>query len=163
MEIEYGECYTNTCKDEKEITEVMANASIVNCDEPSNEEIVNYVKEHRVDDDCLYINENLPNCEEECQSDNLLFKGDVVSGSDALDNCYEIDEPTNPAVQSAVQIEKLCKFTFGKNGTGITDELVTVGEYIKKLSENNNVYMSQVKGDPIEDNYVMVFSVYDHE
>ena len=162
---EYGEACDNCCRDEKEIAKILANASIVNCNEPSDEEITDYVKNKSLHelDDILCTSDDLPNCEEECQSDNLLFKGDIVSGSDALDSCYEIDEPTNPTVQSSVRIEKLCKFTFGKNGIGITDELVTVGEYIKKLSENNNVYMSQVKCDPIEDNYVMTFSVYDHE
>ena len=42
---------------------------------------------------------------------------------------------------------------FGKNGMGLTDEFIVIGEFIKKLSENSYVYIEDTYIDSIDDVY----------
>jgi hypothetical protein len=51
-------------------------------------------------------------------------------------------------------------FDFGKNGKGITDELVTIGKKIEKLSKENHVYLSSSSWiDTADDVYTLKFAV----
>lgn len=51
------------------------------------------------------------------------------------------------------------QYSFGKNGHGLSDELIKLGEKIKKLSKNNNVYMRDAKLDACDDVYSISFDV----
>lgn len=42
---------------------------------------------------------------------------------------------------------------FGKNGHGLTDEFIIIGEFIKKLSEKANVYITEAFIDGMDDVY----------
>jgi hypothetical protein len=51
-------------------------------------------------------------------------------------------------------------FDFGKNGMGITDELVKIGKRIQKLSKDNHVYLSSESWiDTADDVYTLKFAV----
>lgn len=42
---------------------------------------------------------------------------------------------------------------FGKNGMGITDEFITIGKFIERLSEKANVYITEAFIDGLDDVY----------
>lgn len=42
---------------------------------------------------------------------------------------------------------------FGKNGHGLTDEFIVIGNFIKKLSEKANVYITEAFIDGMDDVY----------
>ena len=44
-------------------------------------------------------------------------------------------------------------YSFGKNGWGLSDELLKIGKDIKKLSKNNNVYIEKAIIDALDDVY----------
>jgi len=51
---------------------------------------------------------------------------------------------------------------FGKNGWGLTNELIKIGELIHKLSQRYNVYLEECKIDKLDDVYDFVFH-YDNK
>lgn len=53
------------------------------------------------------------------------------------------------------------KFTFGKNGQGITDELIKIGEKINKLSDDNKIYIKDAFIDTADDIYEITILVLD--
>ena len=54
------------------------------------------------------------------------------------------------------------KITFGKNGWGLTDELIKIGNIVHKLSQRYNIYLDECKIDKLDDVYDFVFH-YDNE
>lgn len=50
-------------------------------------------------------------------------------------------------------------FSFGKNGTGLTDEFTQIGEIIEQLSEENHVYLKEAFIDSCDDVYDLKFEV----
>lgn len=42
---------------------------------------------------------------------------------------------------------------FGKNGQGLTDEFIVIGEFIKRLSEKSYIYISEAFIDSLDDVY----------
>lgn len=50
-------------------------------------------------------------------------------------------------------------FSFGKNGWGLSDEITKLGKKISKLSQNNNVYLSDSNIDTLDDVYDLTFKV----
>ena len=46
---------------------------------------------------------------------------------------------------------------FGKNMMGLSDELITIGKKINKLSEKNRVLMIDSFTDPMDDVYMLKF------
>ena len=49
-------------------------------------------------------------------------------------------------------------YEFGKNGWGLSDELIKIGKDIKKLSKNNNVYIDKTNIDTLDDVYDLTVS-----
>lgn len=49
-------------------------------------------------------------------------------------------------------------YEFGKNGWGLSDELIKIGKDIKKLSKNNNVYIDNANIDSLDDVYDLTVS-----
>ena len=54
------------------------------------------------------------------------------------------------------------KITFGKNGWGLSTELIKIGELVHKISKENNIYLKECKIDELDDVYDFVFA-YDSE
>lgn len=54
-------------------------------------------------------------------------------------------------------------FSFGKNGWGLSDEFISIGNRIKELSKYNNVYLIDAKIDAMDDVYDLTFEVHPHE
>lgn len=52
--------------------------------------------------------------------------------------------------------------SFGKNGWGLSDELIKAGQIIQEYSKTNNVYISKCFIDELDDVYDFVFS-YDNK
>lgn len=42
---------------------------------------------------------------------------------------------------------------FGKNGQGLTDEFIVIGEFIKRLSEKAHIYITEAYIDGLDDVY----------
>lgn len=74
---------------------------------------------------------------------------------------------TNYTIGPVVSVlgESNCKdghvieYVFGKNGQGITTELILLGEIISKLSENNRIYLLKSNCDAADDIYYMTFQI----
>lgn len=54
-------------------------------------------------------------------------------------------------------------FSFGKNGWGLSDEFISIGNRIKKLSQQYNVYLAEAKIDTCDDVYDLTFELHPHE
>lgn len=53
-------------------------------------------------------------------------------------------------------------FSFGKNGWGLSDEFISIGNRIKDLSQTNNVYLVDAKIDSMDDVYDLIFEIHPH-
>lgn len=53
-------------------------------------------------------------------------------------------------------------FSFGKNGWGLSDEFITIGNKIKELSKTYNVYLTVAQIDSLDDVYDLTFKLYPH-
>lgn len=53
-------------------------------------------------------------------------------------------------------------FSFGKNGWGLSDEFISIGNRIKELSQTNNVYLVDAKIDACDDVYDLIFEIHPH-
>lgn len=49
------------------------------------------------------------------------------------------------------------KLSFGKNGWGLSDELIKIGKIIQKYSRQNNIYIKKCIIDTLDDVYDMEF------
>ena len=54
------------------------------------------------------------------------------------------------------------KVSFGKNGWGLSTELIRIGEIVHKVSKEYNIYLKECKIDELDDVYDFVFD-YDDE
>ena len=52
--------------------------------------------------------------------------------------------------------------SFGKNGWGLTDELIKIGNIVHKLSQQYNIYLDECKIDKLDDVYDFIFH-YDNK
>ena len=50
-------------------------------------------------------------------------------------------EQCNNVRPSKIVMEGKINFSFGKNGLGLSDELIKIGEVINQLSKDNYIYM----------------------
>lgn len=53
------------------------------------------------------------------------------------------------------------RYKFGKNGQGITDELLMLGETVKELSKKHRVYLSDPFFDACDDVYILTVTLCD--
>lgn len=53
-------------------------------------------------------------------------------------------------------------FSFGKNGWGLSDEFISIGNRIKELSQTNNIYLADAKIDACDDVYDLTFELRPH-
>lgn len=54
-------------------------------------------------------------------------------------------------------------FSFGKNGWGLSDEFISIGNRIKELSKQYNVYLTDARIDTMDDVYDLTFELHRHE
>lgn len=52
--------------------------------------------------------------------------------------------------------------SFGKNGWGLTNEFAKINEVVHQISQHYNIYLDDVKIDPLDDVYDFVFR-YDNK
>ena len=52
--------------------------------------------------------------------------------------------------------------SFGKNGWGLSTELIRIGEIVHKISKEYNIYLKECKIDELDDVYDFVFN-YDNK
>lgn len=64
---------------------------------------------------------------------------------------------------SKIKITQSISFSFGKNGWGLSDEFISIGNRIKELSKHYNVYLVDAKIDALDDIYNLVFEMHSHE
>lgn len=55
--------------------------------------------------------------------------------------------------------ESKLSINFGKNGYGLTDELITIGKRVKELSKYNLVYLADSFIDTLDDVYQLTFTL----
>lgn len=54
---------------------------------------------------------------------------------------------------------KVVSIHFGKNGWGLTNELITIGKKIEELSKDSIVYIKDAYIDSIDDVYTLIFTI----
>lgn len=64
---------------------------------------------------------------------------------------------------SKMKITQSITFSFGKNGWGLSDEFISIGNRIKELSKDYNVYLVEAKIDACDDVYDLIFEIHPHE
>lgn len=64
---------------------------------------------------------------------------------------------------SRIVMEGKINFSFGKNGQGLSDELIKIGELINLLSKDNYIYIVDSFIDACDDVYDLKFNVIPHE
>ena len=62
-----------------------------------------------------------------------------------------------------IVIEGMMNFSFGKNGQGLTDELIQIGELVKTLSKDNHIYIEDSFIDACDDVYDLKFHITPHK
>ena len=62
-----------------------------------------------------------------------------------------------------IVIEGKMNFSFGKNGLGLTDELIQIGELVKTLSKDNHIYIEEAFIDSCDDIYNLKFHITPHQ
>lgn len=72
-------------------------------------------------------------------------------------------EQCNDRRPSKIVMEGKINFSFGKNGLGLSDEFIKIGELIKLLSKDNYIYMIDSFIDACDDVYDLKFDVIPHE
>lgn len=72
-------------------------------------------------------------------------------------------EQCNDVRPSRIVMEGKINFSFGKNGLGLSDEFIKIGELIKLLSKDNYIYMTDSFIDACDDVYDLKFKVIPHE
>lgn len=72
-------------------------------------------------------------------------------------------EQCNDERPQRIIMEGKINFSFGKNGLGLSDELVNIGNLIKLLSKDNYVYMVDSFVDACDDVYDLKFEVIPHQ
>ena len=64
---------------------------------------------------------------------------------------------------SKIVVKGKINFSFGKNGLGLSDEFIKIGELINFLSKDNYIYMTDSFIDTCDDVYDLKFDVIPHE
>ena len=85
-----------------------------------------------------------------------LFEAHIV-------NDNSLNEMNANELDSKVQVKRCddkVQYSFGKNGWGISDELIKIGKDIKKLSKDNNVYIDDVFIDSADDVYDITVGIH---
>lgn len=59
--------------------------------------------------------------------------------------------------------ENKITYKFGKNGQGLTDELIMLGEVVKELSKTHRVYLSDSFIDEVDDVYALTITLYNED
>ena len=62
-----------------------------------------------------------------------------------------------------IVVEGKMNFSFGKNGLGLTDELIQIGELVKTLSKDNHIYIEEAFIDSCDDVYDLKFHITPHK
>lgn len=71
-------------------------------------------------------------------------------------------EQCNYERPSRIVMEGKINFSFGKNGLGLSDELIKIGNLINLLSKDNHVYLVDSFIDACDDVYDLKFEVIPH-
>ena len=58
-----------------------------------------------------------------------------------------------------IVVDGMINFSFGKNGQGLSDELIQIGTLINQLSADNHVYLEESFIDACDDVYDLKFKV----
>ena len=69
-------------------------------------------------------------------------------------------EPTD---EFPVRERNLVEFSFGKNGQGITDEFIKIGNRIRTLTEKNYIYLVDARMDSLDDVYDLIFEIHERD
>lgn len=83
------------------------------------------------------------------------FESHIIEGN-------QLNEMNANELPSEIKKEKdgdEIKYSFGKNGWGLSDELVKIGKDIKKMSKENNVYINDVNIDTLDDVYDITIKI----
>jgi hypothetical protein len=99
---------------------------------------------------------------------NVLNNHQDCSECEFNDDCVEksktLVEETEDAHEEyererKVVMHGVINFSFGKNGRGLSDELLEIGKFINTLSKDNHVYMTDSFIDECDDVYDLKFRV----
>ena len=117
------------------------------------------VTENGIPKDKFHIKYKLPRKDYMKKMRNLYintFESHIIEG------CPINEMNANELPSKVTKKEKKDKITysFGKNGCGLSDELIKIGKDVKKLSKDNNVYIDDVFVDSLDDVYDLTIATH---
>lgn len=117
-------------------------------------------EEGKVPKDKFHIKYKLPRKDYMKKMRNLfisMFENHVVDN----EQLNEINANKLPSTVKKKEDGNKIKYEFGKNGVGLSDELIKIGKDIKKLSKNNHVILSdETFIDSCDDVYDFIVTLY---
>ena len=76
---------------------------------------------------------------------------------------FTAHEPQAKERERKLVVSGKMNFSFGKNGSGLTNELLQIGELIEYLSKDNHIYIEDAFIDSCDDVYDLKFQIIPHE
>lgn len=138
-----------------EMSAVLIRKESIKPEELSEEDIANEVQPK----DKFHIKYKLPRKDYMKKMRNLyisLFENHITDNNN-------LNEENANDLPSDIKIDKednKIKFSFGKNGHGLSDELTKIGKEVEKLSKDNNVYIDKAEIDTLDDVYDLTVSIH---
>ena len=65
--------------------------------------------------------------------------------------------------KNKIVVKGIINFSFGKNGQGLSNELIEIGTLIKQLSEDNHIHLIESSIDAVDDVYDLKFKIIPRE
>ena len=62
-----------------------------------------------------------------------------------------------------IVMEGTMTYSFGKNGQGLSDEFIQIGELINTLSKDNHIFIEDAFIDACDDVYDLKFNIIPHD
>ena len=72
-------------------------------------------------------------------------------------------EQVNQERERKIVINGTMCFSFGKNGQGLSDEFIQIGNLINTLSKDNHIFIEEAFIDACDDVYDLKFNIVPHE
>ena len=110
-------------------------------------------------------NKCLAAVQEVLEKDGEYFGAGYATESEGAGLCKAEPPVTDarPERERKIVIEGMMNFSFGKNGQGLTDELVQIGTLIQTLSKDNHIYIEDSFIDACDDVYDLKFHITPHD
>lgn len=100
-----------------------------------------------------------------------FYFGDLYAAPEINDapRLEQTEIPSRPVAQERetredhIVLDGRFVYSFGKNGPGLSDELLKIGKFVKDLSKDNYIYLENATIDALDDVYDLTFRSFPKE